>query len=144
MEFLLIFGAFLVFSILVGKFATTRNRSAGNWFVISVLISPLLAFLVLLFLRKLKSAAEVEEELTTKACPYCAERIKAQAIVCKYCGRDLPREPEPDLRDADARFERWLAEQDPPVVNPTPGTRAELRRAFDYLERERVGTANLA
>lgn len=31
----------------------------------------------------------------TRPCPFCAEDIKVAAIVCKHCGRDLPRsDPE--------------------------------------------------
>ncbi len=30
-----------------------------------------------------------------KQCPFCAEDIKAAAIVCKHCGRELPEYSEP-------------------------------------------------
>ncbi|HWQ10851.1 MAG TPA: hypothetical protein VN436_17140 [Holophaga sp.] len=32
-----------------------------------------------------------EGEGATKVCPFCAETIKQAAVVCRFCGRDLPK-----------------------------------------------------
>jgi hypothetical protein len=33
--------------------------------------------------------------MKTKTCPFCKEKIIHDAIVCRYCTRDLPPEEEP-------------------------------------------------
>lgn len=44
------------------------------------------------FFAQKKAALATADE---KQCPFCAETIKAAAIICRFCGRDIPSVPIP-------------------------------------------------
>ncbi len=40
----------------------------------------------------LRAPGQGGDEGATRTCPFCAERVKPAATVCRFCGKDLPRE----------------------------------------------------
>jgi hypothetical protein len=72
----------------VGLIASNyRGRDGAGWFLLSLLISPLLGILFVLASRDLRKERALAD---TRICPYCAERIKLAAKVCRYCQHELP------------------------------------------------------
>ena len=69
-----------------------KERGLNPWvgFLLSILLSPLLAFIISLFLQP----GSLNIFGGIKKCPRCAESVKKEARICRYCGYEFPQEPE--------------------------------------------------
>lgn len=70
-----------ILAVVAGVIAGQKKRSVVAWTILTFLFSPL-CLLVLLSLSPTDTANE-------RKCPFCAEWIKKEAVVCKHCDREI-------------------------------------------------------
>lgn len=84
------FLVWLIGAILIGALASKRDRSGFGWFVLALIISPLLAGLGLLI------AGTGGQHVR---CPACREQVRADAVKCKHCGEALAGQAPQDVAE---------------------------------------------
>ncbi len=84
-------GLYLVLCVLVAIWAANRGRSGLRWFLIGLVISPLLAGIFVWVLKNLdRSIMDGEiSDGTHVRCPECREFILKEAKKCKHCGSQV-------------------------------------------------------
>ena len=142
-----IFIVWLGLAGLVGVVASNKGHSGVLYGIFALVASPILGILVVLCLKPNVKAVEMAkiEGGENKKCPFCAEIIKAEATVCRYCGRDMPmksagRTSFNALGSAGAAQARSQTAKTPyalPLV--TPARQAMKRDIFLHLEGEQRG-----
>ena len=111
----------LVLCFVAGEIAKKKGRSDLGFFFLALFLTPVIGIIAALVaspnIKNVETAQLASGD--SKKCPYCAELIKAEAVACRYCGRDLPpiadaeKPPPPGARAYD---------DEPPVyeIPPTP------------------------
>ena len=86
--------------------AGQKNRSQVNWFFLGFFLS-LLALIALAAIPSLSKQAERKDVNSSQQegcsnlnfkCPFCAEFVKAEATICRFCQRELPPVAQPTTK----------------------------------------------
>jgi hypothetical protein len=87
-----IFGVVLwvALAVVIGLLANELGRGFWVWTALSLLLSPLVFVLLLLFPDRAAKRAAEAKRATPRRCPHCPELVLPQARICPHCRTELP------------------------------------------------------
>ncbi len=91
MEIFAIFILASILGLLPAYIAQSKGRDFGVFWIYGVVLFPI-ALIHAAVMRPEEGSRFAEHDRAvhgSRKCPFCAELIKREAIVCKHCGRDV-------------------------------------------------------
>lgn len=86
-----VFILWLLFALLVGKYASGKGQSGALFFLLAIVLSPLIGFIIALISSDKRESNALRSGVYRK-CPLCAEIIKSEAIRCKHCNASVEKD----------------------------------------------------
>ena len=80
--------------IVVGMIAADKGRSFAGFFLLSLVFTPLIGLMAALIAMPCEAKMH-GPPCEGRKCPFCAEIIKQEATMCRFCGRELVPATEP-------------------------------------------------
>lgn len=110
---------------IIGYAIGSSKNKIGECMALCIMLGPI-GWLISLFVSAPKAAAPAAPN---RVCPFCAENIKPQAIVCPHCRRDLvPDAPPPRALPAEP-----IKPKIP--INPNVPDPADVERVRELVHR---------
>ncbi len=113
---------FFMISMLLGgipaKIAEGKGKDLFVWWIYGWAIFP--AALIHALLTERNENVLLEKGILRK-CPYCAEYVKSEAVLCRFCGKDLPKLPQSIINKSEEKHEEPTQMQK--ILAATRGTK---------------------